>query len=228
MESLSESNTQETTVRRASSITEADKKTTVRRTSSITDTEMLSLQGEFFGLSKNGERQINTEDVRKLLTSMKIKLYLTESEINKAIKQIDQDGDGMVDIAALNEVIERFDTDGIIYKALSQRSKIREDFLRYDKDRNGFITIDELVNVVKERTGIIISERHLERMLKETDTNLDGMIDYEEFCGLMTKSFMTKRIIALTPTKEKCFEFTRRTSIEYKNKRRTSILEQHE
>ena len=202
MESLSESNTQETTVRRASSITEADKKTTVRRTSSITDTEMLSLQGEFFGLSKNGERQINTEDVRKLLTSMKIKLYLTESEINKAIKQIDQDGDGMVDIAALNEVIERFDTDGIIYKALSQRSKIREDFLRYDKDKNGYITIDELVNVVIERTGIIISERHLEGMLKETDTNHDGLINYEEFCRLMTKSFMTKRIVAIAPIKE--------------------------
>ena len=200
----------------------------LRRTSNISDEEMLALQGEFFGLSKNGERVINTEDLRTLLISMRIKLYLTEDEINKAIKQIDQDGDGIVDMDELNDVIERFDTDGIIYKALSQRSKIREDFLRYDKDKNGVITIDELVNVVIERTGIIISERHLERMLKETDTNLDGMIDYEEFCGLMTKSFMTKRIIALTPTKEKCFEFTRRTSIEYKNKRRTSILEQHE
>lgn len=181
--------------------------TALRRTSNISDEEMLALQGEFFGLSKNGEREINTEDVRTLLTSMRIKLYLTESEINKAIKQIDQDGNGIVDMDELSDVIERFDTDGIIYKALSQRSKIREDFLKYDKDRNGFITIDELVNVVIERTGIIISERHLERMLKETDTNLDGMIDYEEFCGLMTKSFMTKRIIAITPTKEKCFEY---------------------
>ena len=182
-------------------------KATVRRTSSISDEEMISLQGEFVGLDKNGDKEINTEELRTLLTSMRIKLYLTESDINKAIKQIDQDGDGIVDMDELNSVIERFDTDGIIYKALSQRSKIRQEFLRYDKDKNGFITIDELVDIVKGRTGIIISERHLVRMMNETDSNHDGQINYEEFCGLMTKSFMKKRIVAKSPTKGKCFEY---------------------
>jgi Ca2+-binding EF-hand superfamily protein len=176
-------------------------KPTVRRTSSISDDEMLSLQGEFVGLGTDGENEINTEELRALLISMRIKLYLTESDINKAIKQIDQDGDGIVDFDELSSVIERFDTDGIIYKALSQRSKIRKEFIKYDKDKNGFITLDELVSIVKERTGIIISERHLERMLRETDTNHDGQINYEEFCGLMTKSFMKKRVLAKTPTK---------------------------
>jgi len=184
-------------------------KATVRRTSSISDEEMISLQGEFVGLDKNGDKEINTEELRTLLTSMRIKLYLTESDINKAIKQIDQDGDGIVDMDELNSVIERFDTDGIIYKALSQRSKIRQEFLRYDKDKNGFITIDELVDIVKGRTGIIISERHLVRMMNETDSNHDGQINYEEFCGLMTKSFMKKRIVAKSPTKGKCLSINK-------------------
>ena len=69
-----------------------------------------------------------------------------------------------------------------------------------DKDKNGYITLDELKHVVKERTGIEISEKHLERMLIEVDCNDDGFIDYEEFCVLMTKSFMRKRIMTKSPS----------------------------
>ena len=134
------------------------------------------------------------------LCSMRTKYFLSEADINKALKQIDRDGDGMVDMEELNSVIEKHDTDGIIYKALSQRSKIRQDFERFDKDKSGFITVDELVQVVNERTGIVVSERHLERMLSEVDGNDDGVIDYEEFCVLMTKSFMRKRIMKTTPS----------------------------
>ena len=36
-----------------------------RRSSSITDEELLALQGEFLGLSKNGEQEINTEEIKK-------------------------------------------------------------------------------------------------------------------------------------------------------------------
>ena len=179
-----------------------------RRTSSISEDEMLILQGEFIDLGKKinidphckAQVKIQIEELRNLLCSMRTKFFLTESDINKALKQIDRDGDGMVDLEELNSVIEKHDTDGIIYKALSQRSKIREDFEKYDKDKNGYITLDELKHVVKERTGIEISEKHLERMLIEVDCNDDGFIDYEEFCVLMTKSFMRKRIMTKSPS----------------------------
>ena len=179
-----------------------------RRTSGISDEEMLTLQGEFIDLGKKvnvdphckAQVKIQVDELRALLCSMRTKFFLSEADINKALKQIDKDGDGMVDLEELNSVIEQHDTKGIIYKALSQRSKIREEFQRYDKDKNGFITIDELTQVVEERTGIVISERHLERMLSEVDCNDDGYIDYEEFCVLMTKSFMRKRIMTKSPS----------------------------
>ena len=104
-----------------------------RRTSSISNEEMLEIQGEFVGLGEGG-REIHVEELRTLLESMKIKLFLKDSEINKAIKQIDKNEDGMVCFDELHYIIEKYDTDGIIYKALSQRSKIREDFKKYDKD----------------------------------------------------------------------------------------------
>ena len=138
--------------------------------------------------------QTSDEELETLLRSMRIKLRQSESDIRKTLKIIDTNGDGTVDMGELNGIIEQYDTDGIIYKALSQRSEIRKEFEKYDRDRSGFITKDELVNVVKDRTGVEVSEKHLERMLKDCDDNDDNQINYEEFCTLMTKSFMQKKV----------------------------------
>ena len=178
------------------------------RITTITDEEMLTIQGEFIDLGKkinidthcNAQVKIRVEELRKLLCEMRGRFFLSEADINKALKQIDRNEDGMVDLDMLSSVIEKHDTEGIIYKALSQRSKFREDFERYDRDKNGFITIDELKHVVKERTGINISEKHVERMFSEVDCNEDGFIDYQEFCFLMTKAFMRKRIMTASPS----------------------------
>ena len=171
----------------------------LRRTSSIRDDEMKSLQGEFLGLGGNGKNEIPIAELRNLLISMRIKLRLGDDDIDRAIKQIDKDDDGVVDLRELEDVIERYDTQGIIYKALSQRCQIRKEFERYDADKSGYITVDELVRIVNERTGIAVKEKYLNRMLRDVDTNDDGLLDYEEFCTLMTKSFMAKRILTSSP-----------------------------
>ena len=166
-----------------------------RRTSTITNDEIATLQREFIGLDKDGNGEISVEEIEALLRAMRVKLRISESDIRKALKIIDKDGDGTVDMKELNGVLEHYDTDGIIYKALSQRSEIRKDFERYDTDKSGFITKDELVQVVRDRTGFDMDERHAELMILDCDENNDNQIDYEEFCKLMWKSFMQKRIL---------------------------------
>ena len=171
-----------------------------RRMSTISTEEVLTLQGEFAGLDQDGNGEISIDELGTMLRSMRIKLQLSETDIRRALQQIDRDGDGTIDIPELNRVIEKYDSDGVIYKALSQRSEIRKEFKRFDTDNSGFITKDELVEVVNDRTGIMVSEKHLERMMKDCDSNDDGLINYEEFCIMMTKSFMQKRVL---PTKPK-------------------------
>ena len=170
-----------------------------RRASNISNDELLAVQGEFAGLDRDGDNLISTDELKQLLYSMRFKLVLTEQQINRLIKQIDTDDNGVVDMNELNEIIEKFDNKGVIYKALSERSKIRTEFLKYDKDNSGFITIDELTHVVSERLGILFSERHIRRIMSDVDDNGDGSIDYEEFCTLMTKSFLRKRVMARSP-----------------------------
>ena len=174
-------------------------KGSVRRISTISTEEVLTLQGEFAGLDQDGNGEISIDELGSMLKSMRIKLQLSETDISRALKQIDTDGDGTIDIPELNRVIEKYDTDGIIYKALSQRSEIRKEFKRFDTDNSGFITTDELVEVVNDRVGILVSEKHLERMINDCDENGDGLINYEEFCTIMTKSFMRRRVFNTNP-----------------------------
>ena len=165
-----------------------------RRMSTITDVEMKTLQKEFAGLDTDGNGDITVDELGDILKSMKLKLRLTDHQIKRVLKQIDTNGDGFVDSEELMEVLEKFDTDGVVYKALHHRSSIRKTFEKYDQDKSGFITKDEMVEIIKDRTGINVPEKHIERMMKDCDKNDDDQINYEEFVQLMTKSCMQKRV----------------------------------
>ena len=56
------------------------------------------------------------------------------------------------------------------------------------------LTKDGLVEIIKDRTGINVPEKHIERMMADCDKNDDNQINYEEFVTLMTKSCMQKRV----------------------------------
>ena len=162
--------------------------------SSISAEELDTLKNEFVELDKDGNGEISVEEMGILLRSMRIKLKLSESQIRRALKQIDVNGDGTVDKEEMMEILEKFDTDGVVYKALHERSSIRQDFARYDTDRSGYITKDELVQIIQDRTGIKVPEKHLALMIKDVDENNDNQINYEEFVKLMTKSSMQRRV----------------------------------
>ena len=167
---------------------------TERKLSTMLDTELEIIQKEFAGLDKDGDGDVTVEELRSILQAMRLKLKITDFQINKVISQLDKDGDGTIDTKELMDAIKKFDTDGVIYKALHYRSTIRQDFQRYDEDGSGFISKDELVAIIKDRTGIDIPQKHIERLMKDSDENDDNQINYEEFVALMSKSSMQRRV----------------------------------
>ena len=167
---------------------------TERKLSTMLDTELEIIQKEFAGLDKDGDGDVTVEELRSILQAMRLKLKITDFQINKVISQLDKDGDGTIDTGELMEALKKFDTDGVIYKALHYRSTIRQDFQRYDEDGSGFISKDELVAIIKDRTGIDIPQKHIERLMKDSDENDDNQINYEEFVALMSKSSMQRRV----------------------------------
>ena len=52
----------------------------------------------------------------------------------------------------------------------------------YDKDNNGHITKEELIQALKAEKS---QEKEIEQYIKAVDKNGDGKIDYKEFLALM-------------------------------------------
>ena len=165
-----------------------------KKIQTIKGDEMEILKNEFMGLDSDGNGEISVDELGQLLKSMRIKLKLSESDIRRTLKQIDRNGDGTVDISEMLQIIEKFDTAGTIYKALHQRSEIRKDFQKFDADESGYITKDELLEIIKDRTGRAVPESNVLKLIKDCDENDDGQINYEEFVTLMTKSCMQRRV----------------------------------
>ena len=169
-------------------------KNPVLNVSGITSEEAVTLTDEFMGLDKDSNGVVSVDELEGVLRSMRIKLMLSETAIKQTIRKIDINGDGVIDMAELIGVLEKYDTEGTVYKALKKRSELRKEFRKYDADNSGYISKDELLEVINERTGAKVTEMQLELVMKDSDDNDDGRINYDEFCTMMTKSFMKKKV----------------------------------
>lgn len=65
-------------------------------------------------------------------------------------------------------------------------SEFREAFEIFDKDKDGYITIKELGEIMKN-LGQTPTEAELQDMINEVDVDGNGNIDFKEFLGLMAR-----------------------------------------
>ena len=156
-------------------------------TSKIPPSEERAMKSEFLQLDLDGDGNISTEELEKMLRSMQRKLNATEADIKAALKDIDRNGDGTID---LNEYFmnSRNKVQGdLIHRALVQRSRIRKEFASFDTDNSGFISKEEFIQVIQKRGMKQITPERLALLIKSADVDGNGQIDYEEFVVLMTK-----------------------------------------
>ncbi|EPS61190.1 hypothetical protein M569_13611 [Genlisea aurea] len=63
--------------------------------------------------------------------------------------------------------------------------ELKEAFKVFDKDQNGFISPNELRQVMIS-LGEKLSDEEVEQMIKEADLDGDGLVNYDDFVKLMT------------------------------------------
>ncbi|KAJ2784375.1 hypothetical protein H4R18_001179 [Coemansia javaensis] len=68
-----------------------------------------------------------------------------------------------------------------------KRQEYREAFELFDKDKSGTITRDELASLLWS-LGHSPSEQELQDMINEVDRDGNGVIDFEEFVGMMERT----------------------------------------
>ena len=149
------------------------------------------MKKEFLELDFDGDGTISTEEIERVLHTMRIKLKINELDIKHLLKDIDKDKDGSVDLKEYYRYMKGKNgtimKTNLLYRALFQLSLIRKEFQRFDVDGSGYITRDEVLEVLSARTGAQISDDDATLIFQDADQNQDGKIDYEEFVILMTK-----------------------------------------
>ena len=145
------------------------------------------LKGEFLNLDADGDGKISTKELADVLKSMRVKLKISDTDIKRVLKEIDRDQNGIIELKEYFKYMSNKTNHDIVCRALFHRSKMRKEFQKFDIDDSGFITEDELVEVIRARTGVELSHYQINEMLKESDANADGKINYEEFVFFMTR-----------------------------------------
>ena len=153
----------------------------------LTEKQLQKVKQEFLLLDRDGDGTISVDELGTVLRSMRGKLKASEADIKRTLKEIDRDGDGTIDLKEYMSSRKNKTNQDLVHRALIQRLKIRKEFERFDEDKSGYITKEELMQVIQARAAITVTEEQINRMMQDSDDNNDGKIDYEEFVLIMTK-----------------------------------------
>ena len=153
----------------------------------LTKDQVQKMKAEFLALDADGDGTITVNELENVLRSMRGKLKASDADIKRAIKEIDKDGDGTIDLEEYLKSRKNKTNMDLIHRALVQRSRVRKEFERFDADKSGYITKEELMALIQARAAVTITSEQVDKMMMDNDENHDGMINYEEFVLIMTK-----------------------------------------
>ncbi|KAI4378776.1 hypothetical protein MLD38_016209 [Melastoma candidum] len=145
-----------------------------------TSTTPADLLRVFQTFDRNGDGRITLEELEESLLNLGISV--PREELADMIRGIDVNGNGCVDL----------DEFGSLYGLLSEErdadaeDDVREAFNVFDRDGDGFITVEELESVLASlglKQGRAVED--CRKMITKVDADGDGMVDYEEFRQMM-------------------------------------------
>eukprot|EP00761_Pharyngomonas_kirbyi_P003511 gb/GECH01003515.1/.p1 GENE.gb/GECH01003515.1/~~gb/GECH01003515.1/.p1 ORF type:complete len:152 (+),score=58.33 gb/GECH01003515.1/:1-456(+) len=142
----------------------------------LTDEQVKEFRQAFDLFDKNGDGRISSSELRKVMES--IGLNPKTEELNDMIKEVDIDGNGMIEFQEFLVLMSRK------LKSSDSEEEIREAFRMFDKNKDGFISEEELKQVMRA-IGEELSDEQITEMIKEADSNGDGQIDFDEFLRMM-------------------------------------------
>lgn len=128
-------------------------------------------------MDKDGDGFINTFDLLTVMQHLGSKI--SESEAQEMIHEVDEDGKGTIN----------FDE---FLKMMAQKAKnkddehedIKEAFKAFDKNEDGFISVDEMKDVLLSY-GLEMAKDDIEEMFTTVDIDKDGKLNFDEFQELM-------------------------------------------
>lgn len=149
--------------------------------STLNDDELADLRDQFDAIDVDKNGSISLEEMRQALAK-DIPWRMREPRVQEIIKAIDSNTDGLVDfsefVAATLHVRQLQEHNNEKWNLRSQAA-----FEKFDVDRDGYITPDEL----RMHTGL---KGSIDPLLEEADIDKDGKISLSEFRRLLRTASM--------------------------------------
>jgi calmodulin len=115
----------------------------------------------------------------------------TDAELQDMINEVDGDGTGAIDFPEFLSLMARK------MKDTDTEEELVDAFKVFDRDGNGFISAAELRHVMTN-LGEKLTDEEVDEMVRESDVDGDGQVNYEEFVKMMMGDCFSSRAPAPT------------------------------
>ncbi|UJR31288.1 hypothetical protein I4U23_018788 [Adineta vaga] len=138
--------------------------------------QMKELRNTFDLFDRDKSGAISSSELEQVLIALNFDP--TERLLRKIMKEMDIDRNGLVEFDEFVKVMRN------VYERKFTDNEMRKAFQCFDADSSGYITINELREVLS-RLNYNVSEQRLGEVLGEIDTDNDGKISYDEFVQML-------------------------------------------
>ncbi|KAK1384156.1 Calcium-binding allergen Ole e 8 [Heracleum sosnowskyi] len=127
----------------------------------------------------NGDGKISADELMAAMQSLGSDT--SPNDIRKTMEEIDTDHDGFINA---EEFVKFCNTD---FNNDGGMKELEEAFETYDINKNGFISVSELHQILT-KLGEERTEEDCKKMIKSVDSDGDGFINFEEFKIMMNQN----------------------------------------
>lgn len=127
-------------------------------------------------IDKDGSGRISRNELSSLFLALRQKV--TSAELKDLMTGVDTDGDGTLDFPEFLTMMSS------TLESTKQEQELQKAFREFDKDGNGYISRDELIQVMHSQ-GDELTDEEIDGMIKTADQDKDGQVDYREFVAMM-------------------------------------------
>jgi calmodulin len=142
----------------------------------LTGEQLAGLRDAFSAHDRNGDGRITLQELRQALEELGEEP--ADEELRALMLKADADGNQSIDFAEFLAFMRRR------LRQAGAEDEIRDAFNTFDRNGDGLVSIDELLQVMG-MLGEAMTREEAEASLQRADSDGDGQLTYEEFVAFM-------------------------------------------
>ncbi|GMJ16050.1 hypothetical protein like AT1G32250 [Hibiscus trionum] len=148
----------------------------------LDDDQIAELREIFRSFDHNNDGSLTQLELDSLLRSLGLKP--SSDQVEALIQKADMNNNGLIEFS---EFVSLVAPELLLEKLPYNEEQLKQLFKMFDRDGNGYITAAELAHSMA-KLGHALTVEELTGMIKEADTDGDGMISFEEFSKAITSA----------------------------------------